>query len=878
MRDFLLRLASIARHAFRPFGNRSRDAAMDDEMRYHLERETAERIQAGMSPLEARRTAMRDFGGLEAHKEEGRDVRRVRLLDDTARDTAYAVRVLRRSPGFAAAVVLTFALGIGCTSSIFSLVYGILLRPLPYADPAQLVTLWERDDAHNAGPNVSSVVTFEAWRARMQSFSDVAALVPKPLTLDGAPPERTKGAEVSPTYFHLLGVRPAIGRVFNAADELNGGAAVAILSDALWRTRYGASREILGRTISVDGSPVTVVGIMPADFDPPRFGWIADQPLWVPFAPTQDNRKFGRFLHVVARIRPGVSIEQARAELAALSSHLAQERPDGKDWSAMAIPLAEQITGDVRKPLIVLFAAVGFLLLMSAVNVASLVLTFARGRQHELAIRRALGASPSRLIRQQFVQSCLLGLFGTAVGLALAYAGTRGLVALLPASVPRVADVGIGASVVVFATLVALTTTIAFSVVGARRAVAPSGARSSIDLSTARSSARVGGSPIIGAEIAIGLVLSVLATLMVRSMANLRRVDLGYDPSVVAGRVFLPSARYDNDARRQAFFDDVLAALRAAPGVTAASLVTSRPLACCAPTTPVSDPAQAATIESAPVTDVRFADASYFATMHIPFVAGTTFDRAESADGPPRAIVSRSLARALWGTGNPIGKAVAMDVFGGTRARVIGVVGDVHLADPRTAVRPTAYLSTRRFPSSERDIVVRGSGDAAAMLNTLRAAVASVDATLPLSSATSLGASVGETLAQDRVTTVLLGAFAGLALVLAAIGVYGVLAGDVSRRRKEIGIRLALGAHPMRVIALILGRALRPAAVGTTIGLVVALALTRMMSALVFGVGTRDPMSFGVVTLVLLAVAAVATLIPAVRATRVSPVEVTRVD
>jgi len=851
---------------------------MDGEMLYHIERETAERVAAGMTPEEARRTTLRDFGGIERYKEEGRDVLRVRLIDDTARDVVYALRVFRRSPGFAAAVVLTFALGIGCTSSIFSLAYGILLRPLPYAAPGQLVALWERDDSRNDGPNVASVATFEAWRERGRSFSGVAALVPQPITLDGTTPERTKAVQVSPGYFAMLGVHPAIGRTFEATDEVNGGAAVTMLSDALWRSRYGANQNIVGRTISIDGSPVTVVGVMPADFEPPRFGWIAGQPLWLPFAPTRDNRAWGRFLHVVARLRPGVGIDQARAELSSLSTHLSRELPDNKNWSAMAVPLAEQITGDVRKQIIVLFVAVGFLMLMSAVNVASLTLTFARGRRHELAIRRAIGASPSRLVRQQLVQSCLLGLLGTVAGLAFAYAGTRGLVALLPRSVPRVASIRVDSFVVIFTALVASATSIAFGIVAARPAAADSADGSSMSLSTARSSARAGGSQIIGAEVAIGLVLSVLAALMVRSMENLRRVELGFDASVVSGRVFLPSSRYANDARRDAFFDDLLSTLRSTPGVTAASLVTTRPLACCAPTTPVNDPSHAATPAPAPVTDVRFADAAYFATMRIPIVAGTSFDRSESRNGPPRAIVSRSLARTLWGSSNPLGKAVAMDIYGGTIARVIGVVGDVHLADPRTAARPSVYLSTRRFPSSERDVVVRGGRDAATTLAALRSAVASLDPTLPLSLATSLDASVGDTLAQDRATTVLLGGFAALALVLAAIGVYGVLAGDVGRRRKEIGIRLALGAHPARVTALILRRALRPAAIGAGIGLLVALGVTRMMSALVFGVGTRDPWSFGVVTLVLLGVAACATLFPAVGAARVSPVEVIRID
>lgn len=619
---------------------------------------------------------------------------------------------------------------------------------------------------------------------------------------------------------------------------------------------------------------------MSAGFDPPRFGWIEDQPLWLPFLPTAEKRSYGRYLHVVARLRPGVSIDQARAEMHAISGHLAQEIPDYNGWSSSVSTLSETITGDVRAPLIVLFTAVALLLLMSTVNVASLVTTFMRSRSHEFAVRRAIGATATRLVRQQLMQSALLGLVGTCVGLALAFAGTRALVALAPPSVPRLSDVRVNGTVVLFASVLATVTTIAVGVIGALRAIRGSGAHSSIALTGPnRATARLSGARIIVAEVAIGLVLTVLATLMVRSLANLRSVTLGFDAAaVVAGRVSLPDVRYPNDERRHAFFDELLTRARAVPGVTGASLVTSRPFACCAPATPVWDPSQPATIESAPITDVRYADDSYFATARIPVLAGGVFQRSEPRDGAVHVVISRSLARELWGDADPIGKTVSMALYGGTMARVIGLVGDVHLRDPHAPIRPSAYLSTERYPSSERDIVVRGAGDATALLAALRAAVASIDASIPLYQATSLDESVAETLAQDRFTTVLLGAFAVVSLVLAAIGVYGVLSGDVSRRRKEIGIRLALGAQAGGVTALVLRRAFQPAVLGTAIGVIAALALARSMSALVFGIGTWDPLSFALVTVALLAVATIATCIPALRATRVSPIEAIRTD
>src|SRR5512133_2755202 len=426
----LVRRAARRLAAFVRVGSAER--AMDAEMRYHIECETAERVRQGMTPTEARRTALRDFGGVERHKEDARDVRGLRPLDDSARDVAYAFRILGRNPGFTAAIVITFALGIGCTCAIFSLVNGILLRPLPYARPNELVAVWTRNVARGAEHNVVSMRDFEAWRSRARSFSALAALVPAPLTLDGAPVERISGAQVSASYFRLLGVHPALGRDFTDADETNGGAAVTILSDALWRSRFGADPSIVGRAISMDGQSYTVIGVMPSDFEPPRFGWMTEHPLWLPLGATNGNRSWGRAFHVIARRRPGVSLEQARAEMIGIGDQLAKEIEGDKGWSTSVLPLTEQIIGAVRRPLIVVLAAVLLLLLLSVVSVANLMTTFTRRRGHELAVRRAIGATPFRLLRQQLALSGVLGLIGTIVGLAVAVLATRLLVALMP--------------------------------------------------------------------------------------------------------------------------------------------------------------------------------------------------------------------------------------------------------------------------------------------------------------------------------------------------------------------------------------------------------------------------------------------------------------
>ena len=851
---------------------------MDDEMRYHIECETAERIRQGMSVDEAYRSAVRDFGGIERHKEDARDVRGFRPLEDTARDATYAMRVLRKNPGFTTAVVVTFALGIGCTCAIFSLVNGILLRPLPYARRDDLVALWERNVARGRERNVVAVENFEAWRARARSFDAMAAMTPAPLTLNGSPVERISGAQVSPSYFKLLGAHPAIGRDFTDAEEANGGANVAILSDGLWRRRFGADSSIVGKAIIMDGQSFTVIGVMPRGFEPPSYGWLTEHPLWIPWGPTERNH-WGRYLHVLARRRPNVKLEQANAELVAISDQLAREIESDKGWSASVVSLGEQIVGDGRRPLIVVFAAVLLLSLMSVVNVANLMVVFTRRRQHELDVRRAIGATPLHLLRQQLVLSGVLGGLGTVVGIAVALAGTRVLVALLPPDVPRLAGIRVDGVVLAFATAAACASTLLFGGLAAIRGIR--GHSRGLDLTpSTRTTPRLSGSRLVATEMAIGLVLSVLAALMIRSLVNLRSVDLGFRAdAVVAGRVSLPSNRYPNAEQRRAFFEALLARARAIPGVTSASLVTTRPFACCAPATVVSDPLRAGTTaRDVPTTDVRFVDDSYFSTLRIRLLAGRGFAATESADGPPRAVITRSLANALWGDANPLGRSVSINLFGTTIAEVIGVAGDVRLADVRTAPRPAVFLSTARYPSSERDIVVRGSGDVNVLLSALRQALSSVDATVPLYRATSLEGAVATTVAQDRFTTVLLTAFAVLSLVLAAVGVYGVLSADVARRRKEIGIRLALGANTGAVTAMVLRRALAPAVAGVTLGVVVALITSRALSALVFGIGTSDVGSFVVVVVVLLTVATVATLLPAVRATRVSPLEAIRTD
>jgi predicted permease len=871
IRDAALRLAGLARRG-------RMERRLDSEMRFHLDMLAEKHVRAGMSPDEARRAALATFGGAERFKDDARDEYRSRLADELAQDVRYALRVLRRNPGFATAAALTFALGIGVSTAMFSVVHGVLLRPLPYADPERLVVLWERNVARGHDRNVVAVPNFEAWRARARSFDGMAGLVPLPATIALAPDaERVMGAEVSPGYFRMLGVAPAIGREFTPREEHEGGADVLVLSDGFWRSHFGGDRSVLGRTLPIDGRPHTIVGVMPAGFEPPRFSWLIDQAFWRPFGATESNRSWGRFLLVVARVKPGVPIDAARREIEAIAAQRAGEEKSNAGWSAALVGLSEQMTGDVRLPLLVLLGAVGLLLLMAVTNVANLTLGLVRRREHELAVRRAIGASSSRLLRQLVTQSGVVAAIGCALGLAAAVGGAEALVALLPPEMPRTTSIRIDGQVLLVTAAVSALAALGVGALAALRA-GRDDAATLRESGGGRSAARLRGGSLVTAEIALGLVLTVLAGLTMRSFAALRAVDLGFDAErVVVARVGVSGARYETPEARRRFFDELLARVRALPGVRAASTVSTRPFGGMAPATTVGDASAPASGDSV-IADVRYADGALFRTLGIPLLAGATFDARDRLDAPPRVVINETMARALWPSENPIGKRARVLMFDGITPEVIGVVGDVHLMDARTPPRATAYLADARFPSDARDLIIRGAGDPRSLIAAVRAAVTALDPAVPTYQITTLDELIGRTLARDRFTTVLLGAFAVVSLLLAGVGTYGVFAGDIAQRRKEIGIRVALGAPSAGVVALVMRRALARAAVGVALGSAGALLAARGMAAMLFGVGSADPLSFGGVAALLLLVAVAATLVPALRAARVSPLVAIRTD
>ncbi len=497
---------------------------MDDELRFHVECETAERIRAGQSPEDARRAALQDFGGVERIKEEGRDARGGRAIEDLLGDLRYSLRVLRRHRGFATAAILTLTLGIGAAGAIFSVVYGVLLRPLPYADPARLVVVWERNIRRNTDRNVVSVGNFEAWRNRSDVFDGMAALVPRPVTLvDGATADRINGAEVSAGYFRLLGIVPLLGRGFDSVDTTTA-PNVVVLSHAFWRRRFAADPAIVGRTLRFSEKPYTVVGVMPASFEPPKFNWLGAQDVWFPFVATPENRAWGRFLLVVARMKPGVSLGRARAAMTALGEQMSNETAGNAGWGASIVPLADQITGDVRTALVVILGAVGLLLLIAIANVSTLTLSLMQKRGQELATRRSLGASDGRLVRQLMTEGALVAVCGTASGLALMSPLVGAILRFAPADVPRAESIRVDAPVVLVAAAIALGATIVFAALAAARGRTAAIWHNLRGDADARSSFLFSGSALVAGEIAVALALTVMATLMVRSFISLRAV------------------------------------------------------------------------------------------------------------------------------------------------------------------------------------------------------------------------------------------------------------------------------------------------------------------------------------------------------------------
>jgi putative ABC transport system permease protein len=875
----LRRLASFARNVFR----RTRvERDLHDELGAYVTDLTNEKIRAGVPATVAARAARIEAGGVESVKEDVRDIRTGEHVERIMRDLVFAMRTLRKTPGFTIAAVLALALGIGATTAMLSVVNGVLLRPLPYVDADRLTVILFNDR------NPVSPQNFVDWKNQTRSFSDVAAAeywTPNLIGIDQ--PEKINGLRLTAGMLPMLGVQPILGRVFTPAEDTPGNEHVAVIGYGLWQRRFAGDNSVIGRTVLLDGVRTTIIGVMPATFQFAPF-WATRAEIWAPRAfDAATIANGGNSLRLFARLKPGVTIDQARADLAAVTTRLEQQSP-GSNRGATVQLLKTKVVGDVQTALLVLLVAVAFVLLIACANVAHMLLARAASRQKELGIRTALGATRGRLVGQMLVESLVLAVTGGLLGLMLAQWGVRALIAASPSSIPRVATVSIDWRVLVMAVGITALTAIVFGLVPALRAAQVDLAETfrDGDRGSSESGARARlRSMLVASEFALALVLLVGAGLMIRTFTALQHIDPGFDPrNVITMAVSVTGTREADSTVRQAMYVEALARIRAIPGVESASWINHLPIGgdlwgfgFAIEGRPKPKPGEA------PSAAYRVVFPGYFHTMHVPLIRGRDVSDADRADSPPVVVVNEYMARKYWPGEDAIGKRILM---GTTAIAVVGVVKNQVREDWAAPAEeefffPYAqqhdYVNNPASHFSYMTLVARAACDAGKtcdagalstpIVNVLR----NIDRNLPISEVTTMDALVSRATGEPRLYLALLASFAFIAVTLASVGIYGVMSYSVARRTHEIGIRIALGAEPFGVLRMIVRQGMTLALAGAAAGVVVATALTGLMSGLLYGVAPRDPVTFAAVVGVLCGVAFVASYVPARRATRIDP-------
>ena len=807
-------------------------------------------------------------------------------METLLQDLRFAARSFLRTPRFTIPAVVALALGIGATSAIFSVVRGVMLRPLPYNDPDRVVIVWENNLKRARARNVIGAANFVEWGARNRSFSHLGMAGPSRISLIlNGNPEEIAGMSASSEVFPALGVQPAIGRAFTAQEDLEGQDAVIILSHEFWQTRLGGRNDVIGMTLNANGRSRSVVGVMPPAFT--IVGQKAD--FYIPYGWTLERlrRAPGRgSSFAVARMRDGVSLAQANDDMKAIAAQLEQEAPQrNAGWSVTLVPVHEQTVDQIRPALYVLSGAVLLVLLIACVNVANLLLARSTVRQRELGIRTALGAKRGRIVRQMLSESLLLSAAGGIAGLALAFMFHRGLLALVAERipVPRLDQVALDSTVVMFTMVLAIGTGLVFGLL-------PSLFASSIANDALREGGRHGAGPqsrrllsaLIVAEVALSLLLLTGAGLLIRSFMRLQNVNPGFRAGgVLTARVSVPGSRYDDDRRSSGFYTNAVERIATLPGVRDAAAISFLPLSGPGIGTsfwpadrPQPAPGEAATTEVRPITP------NFFKTMGIPQLQGRDFTAADAVDAPRVAIVSQTLVSRYLGGRDPIGMRLHVSIGppGGADWEIVGVVGDIKFGSLDSETRAAVFLPHTQLAIGLMTFVVRTDQDPASLANSVAGAVHAVDPQLPVADVRTMEEVVDLTLARPRTVSVLLTTFALIALVLAGVGVYGVMAYSVSQRTREMGVRMALGATPQSIFRLVLIEALRVVAIGVVAGLVAAAGLTRLLDTMLYETGARDPWTFAATALVLIIVATLASYIPARRGTRVAPVEALRAE
>jgi len=881
-----VRLWNILRLRSRTLVRRERvESDLERELRFHLDQQTAENIAAGMPPSEARRAAIRRLGGYTQIQEECRDMRRTNHIENFRRDLRYALRMLRANPGFTVVIVLTLALAIGANSAIFSVIDGVLLRPLPYPQAGRLARVF----FHNANwPKFPlNPWDFRDFRARLRSFESLAGFTRGDLQLSGAGrPERFTGFKVTAGYFHALGIQPARGREFNANDEIPGNGQVVILSDRLWRERFGADPHILGRKIVLDSRPFTVAGVMPPDTEHPgnSYHGVAQGrtvDLWWPFTfEGNPNERGSHFLEVLGRLKPGVTAVQAQAEMNTVIAELRRVHPEAlSGWQARIVPLYDEIVGPSRRLLLVLLGAVGLVLLIACANAANLLLARATVRRRELAVRAAMGADRWRLVSQMLAESLLIATIGGGLGILIAAGGVRVLVALLPAGFPRADTIQINGVVLAFTAGIALATGFLFGLAPALQS-----ARTDLQESLregARGATSGGGalrlrSTLLVGEVALACLLLTAAGLMLRSFVNLLRTDPGFRPEhLLTATIGLPDKTY-KPIDMVHFWTRLNASLDSVAGIRAAGIGTDLPW------TGWDDNIGGFTIEGKnPPPHQEFharyhvASPDYFRALGISLVRGRFFAGSDTAKAPPVMIINQAMARRYWPDEDAVGKRITFEDHPKPQdwLTVVGIVGDVKDRPDSPEAQNSMWWPIEQTPIyvNQMSVVLRGISDAGLLANDLREAVHQLDPTLAVAEIRPMDSIADANISLPRFALFLVMLFAGLALTLAAIGIYGVISYSVSRRTHEFGLRMALGAKPGDVLALVLRQGVRLALLGVVLGLAGALVLGRVLWSLLYQVRAADPLTYLAVAALAMAVAALACYVPAQRATSVEP-------
>ena len=892
-----------------PLGRRAVRGAVSEEIGFHIDERVEELMAAGLTRAEAEREARERFGdlptiGAELERIDHRMARRrsmAEMVEAMGREVRYAFRSLRKNPAFTAVAVLTLGLGIGANTAIFSVVDGVLLRPAPFADIGRLAMVWETDRKSGTTREPSSIPDYLDFQRRTTRFSRLAAFTAAEvnLTVESGDPSRLAALQVSHEFFPMLGLRPIRGRTFTEEEDRRGGPRVAVIGDALWEKLFARDPAAIGRTVRLNDAPFTVIGVMPASAD---FGALqilgaaaysrgfADRggrrqvDLWVPLQPNPGAQRGNHPIFVVGRLGGGSNVGVAQQEMTSVAADLERTyRNDNDGRGAFVEPLSRVIFGPVKPALLILLGAVALVLLVACANVANLLLARGMSRMREVTVRAALGASARRLAMQFLAESAVLTAVGAVLGIVLAVVGLRGLVALAPADIPRVGSVLIDGRVLGVALVMTVGVSLLFGFIPAFQARRQN-IQASLQGESGRGSAgrqhRRLRSALVVSELSLAVMLMVGAGLLIKSLGRLQQVDPGFrSEGVLKAEYELPVARYPRNfavwprwVEIQRFTDELRRRVAALPGVEAVTIAGSHPLDA-GFTSSIQVVGREAEAADWPEPSIRAIDRGYLGTLRVALVSGRNFEASDDAGAAAVILINAAAVRRFFAGRNPLGARVSL---WGAQRTVVGVVGDERIHGLAQATPPAIYLPTTQAPASGGSLLALLQGDPATLAPRIRSIVRALDPALPLFGVEPLSETLSQSVAQRRFTMLVLGVFAAVALVLAIVGVHGVLSYTVAQRTREIGIRMALGADRSTVRALVVSQGARLVASGLTLGLLGALVMSRALTTLLYGVGATDPATFLEVALVLGTVALVASYLPARRATKVSPVEALR--